>query len=103
MSSRARIYRKPKTSMQSGPAGQDWLLEFAPSMKRVADPLMGWTGSGDTQSQIRLQFENREEAIAYATREGIPYDAELPTPPRERKPKSYADNFKFGRPENWTH
>eukprot|EP01037_Dinobryon_pediforme_P012938 gene12938-13038_t len=103
MSSRARIYRKPKTSMQSGPAGRDWILEFAPAMKRVADPLMGWTGSGDTQSQIRLHFETREEAIAYATRENIPYDAEIEVPPRERKPKSYADNFKFGRFENWTH
>ena len=103
MSSRARIYRKPKTSMQSGSAGQDWMLEFAPAMKRVADPLMGWTGSGDTQSQIRLHFDTREEAISYATSEGLAFDAELPAVPRERKPKSYADNFKFGRPENWTH
>lgn len=103
MTSRARIYRKPKTSMQSGPAGQDWLLEFAPSMKREADPLMGWTGSGDTQAQIRLSFESRDEAIAYATREGLAFDAELPVAERERKPKSYADNFKFGRSENWTH
>lgn len=103
MISRARIYRKPKTSMQSGPAGQDWMLEFAPSMRRVADPLMGWTGSGDTQSQIRLHFETREEAIAYATREGFAFDAELQVAERVKQPKSYADNFKFGRFENWTH
>jgi hypothetical protein len=103
MNSRARIYRKPKTSMQSGPSGQDWMLDFAPSMKRVADPLMGWTGSGDTQSQIRLYFETREEAIAYATRAGLAYDAELQVAERTKKPKSYADNFKFGRSENWTH
>ena len=103
MTSRARIYRKPKTSMQSGPGSQDWMLEFEPSMKRVADPLMGWTGSGDTQSQIQLHFESRAEAIAYATREGFAFDAELEVALRVRKPKSYADNFKFGRPENWTH
>jgi hypothetical protein len=102
MTARARIYRKPKTSMQSGPAGQEWMLDYAPAMKRVADPLMGWTGSGDTQSQIRLHFATREEAIAYATREGIAFDAEIPHN-RVVRPKSYADNFKFGRTDNWTH
>jgi len=102
MSSRARIYRKPKTAMQSGPTGQDWILEFAPSEKRQPDRLMGWIGSGDTLSQLRLHFASKDEAVAYAERENIAFDVELP---RERvvKPKAYADNFKFGRAENWTH
>jgi hypothetical protein len=102
MSARARIYLKPKNAMQSGPAGQDWILDYAPAEARRADPLMGWIGSADTQIQVRLLFESREEAVAYAEREGIPYDAELPHA-RKFKPKSYADNFKFGRAENWTH
>ena len=102
MSARARIYRKPKTAMQSGPAGQDWLLEFAPSEPRRPDPLMGWIGSGDTASQLRLHFETRDEAIAYAQREGLAFDVELPHE-RRIKPKAYADNFRFGRPENCTH
>ncbi len=102
MPSRARIYRKPKTAMQSGQAGQDWVLDYAPAEKRVADPLMGWIGSADTQAQVRLHFDSREEAIAYAEREGIAYDVELPHT-RRIKPKSYSDNFKFGRSENWTH
>ncbi len=102
MAARARIYLKTKTSMQSGPASHDWILDYAPSEKRVADPLMGWTGSADTQSQVRLVFESREEAVAYAEREGIPFDLELPQV-RRIKPKSYSDNFKFGRAENWTH
>jgi hypothetical protein len=102
MSSRARIFRKPKTAMQSGQAGREWTLEFNPSEKRRADPLMGWIGSGDTLAQLRLHFDSREEAVAYAEREGVLFDVELP---RERvvKPKSYSDNFKFGRTENWTH
>jgi hypothetical protein len=102
MSARARIYQQPKTAMQSGPASHEWLLDYAPAERRVADPLMGWIGSADTQAQVRLRFATREEAVAYAEREGIPYDAELPHA-RRFKPKSYADNFKFGRAENWTH
>jgi hypothetical protein len=103
MSLRARIYRQPKTAMQSGRAGtQEWLLDFEPSAAARPDPLMGWNGNGDTQSQVCLRFESREEAVAYAERAGLAYDVELP---RERKfvPKSYSDNFRFGRIENWTH
>ena len=63
---------------------------------------MGWSGGGDTQAQVSLRFDSREEAIAFAERNDIPYDIELP-PPRRHKPKAYADNFKYGRSENWTH
>ena len=103
MTIRARIYQQPKTAMQSGTAGtQDWVLDFAPSEARRADPLMGWIGSADTQSQVRLRFDSREDAVAYAERRGLAYDIELPRPRRFR-PKAYADNFRFGRHENWTH
>ena len=54
------------------------------------------------QAQLRIPFDSREEAVAYAEREGIPFDVELPHA-RGFKPKSYSDNFKFGRSENWTH
>ena len=51
---------------------------------------------------MRLEFDTKEEAIAYATREGLAYTLIEPKP---RKPirKSYADNFRFGRTDNWTH
>lgn len=100
---KARIFRQPKNAMQSGAAGtHDWVLEFEPSEPRRADPLMGWIGGADTQSQVRLTFDSRDEAVAYADRQGLSYDIELP---RERtfRPKAYADNFKYGRAENWTH
>ncbi len=100
---RARIFQQPKTAMQSGVAGtRDWVLDWEPGVAQRLDPLMGWTGSGSTQAQVSLRFETREEAVAYAQREGIAYDLELPAV-RVHKPKAYADNFKFGRPENWTH
>jgi len=103
MATRARIFEQPKSAMQSGRAGTtEWVLEFEPSSPRRADPLMGWIGGGDTQSQVRLRFETREEAIAFAQREGFGYEVELPHT-RKFVPKSYADNFRFGRSENWTH
>jgi hypothetical protein len=103
MTARARIFRQPKTAMQSGRAGtHEWIIEFEPAEPRRPDPLMGWIGSADTQAQVQLRFESREEAVAYAEREGLRYEVELP---HERKvvPKSYSDNFRFGRTENWTH
>jgi hypothetical protein len=100
---RARIYQPPKSAMQSGRAGSDeWVLEFEPASPRRPDPLMGWIGSADTQAQVRLSFQTREEAVAYADKSGIAYDLELPQPRRIR-PKAYADNFRYGRIENWTH
>ena len=100
---RARIYQPPKNAMQSGWAGtHEWVLEHEPAEPRRPDPLMGWIGSSDTQAQVILRFPTREEAEAYAQRKGIPYDVELPSV-RSMKPKAYADNFRFGRMENWTH
>ncbi len=103
MAGRARIFQQPKNAMQSGTARtQDWVLEFAPSEARRADPLMGWSGSADMQAQVRLVFGTREEAEAYAQRQGLEYDMELPRAKKFR-PKAYAENFRFGRGENWTH
>jgi hypothetical protein len=99
----ARIFRPARTAMQSGEARtKEWILEFDPAEPRSIDPLMGWTSSGDMRNQIRLEFDTKEEAVAYATREGLAYTVADPKP---RKPirKSYADNFKFGRKDNWTH
>ena len=100
---RARIFQPPKTAMQSGWAKtHEWAIEFANDHARRPDPLMGWIGGGDTQTQVKLTFETREEAIAYAERAGLQYEVELPQT-RRVKPKAYADNFNYGRIENWTH
>jgi hypothetical protein len=103
MAIRARIFQPPKNAMQSGMAGtEQWVLSYEPAEPRRPDPLMGWIGSADTQAQVRLRFDTKEEAIAYAQKQGISYDVEL-TRPRRIKPKAYADNFRFGRRDNWTH
>jgi hypothetical protein len=102
---RARIYQPAKTAMQSGTAKtQTWLLEFAPASEREIDPLMGWTSSSDTQAQVRMRFETREAAEAYATEKGIEYDL---VQPKLRKavirPRGYGENFATDRKGAWTH
>lgn len=99
----ARIFKPAKSAMQSGMARtKEWVLEYEGAVPRQIDPLMGWTTSFDTRTQVRLEFATKEEAIAYVEREGIPYRLDEPKP-RELIRKSYADNFKFGRIGAWTH
>ena len=90
----ARLYQRSKNAMQSGTArAGEWVLEFESHARRRPDPLMGWSGGADTQTQVTLTFDTLEQAKGYAEREGI--DVHL-VPPSERKLKlqSYADNFK---------
>ena len=102
---RARIYQPARTAMSSGTAKtKGWLLEFAPAEAREVDPLMGWTSSGDTQSQVRLQFATKQEAVEYAQANGI--DAQVQEPNKRRaniRPGGYGDNFATNRRGAWTH
>lgn len=102
---RARIYQPAKTAMQSGTAKTTgWVLEFAPASAREVDPLMGWTSSSDTQTQVKLRFDSREAAEAYAAAKGIEFDV---SEPQKRKPlirqRGYGENFATDRKGAWTH
>ncbi len=100
---KVRIYQPAKTAMQSGRAKtRHWALEFEQTAPRELDPLMGWTSSRDTSQQVRLAFDTRDEAVAFAQRNGHAYTVEEPAP-RKALPKNYADNFRFDRREPWTH
>ena len=89
-----RIYRPAKSATQSGRAKTHrWVLEYEMSAPKVTDPLMGWIGSADTRRQVRLTFASREDAVAYAERNGLAFTVEAPHERRVR-PKSYADNFR---------
>ena len=102
---RARIYKPARNAMQSGMARtKNWVLEYAPDQARGLDPLMGWTGSGDTQAQVRLRFATKEAALAYARENGI---EAVVTEPKPRKavvrPRGYGENFATDRRSVWTH
>lgn len=102
---RARIYQPARTAMQSGTAKtHGWVLEFAPAAARSVDPLMGWTSSGDMDSQVRLRFDSVDAAQDYAAAHGIDVDIEMP---KSRKftirPRGYGENFATERKGVWTH
>ena len=93
----ARIYKPARNAMQQGRANtREWVLEFEPAAARSHDPLMGWTSSADTRQQVRLFFDTREAAVAYADKHGIDYLLKEPATPVVR-PKSYAENFRWNR------
>jgi hypothetical protein len=99
----ARIFRPAKTAMSSGRAlTKQWRLEYEPESARSIEPLMGYTSSSDMKSQIRMSFDTKEEAIAYAERHGIPYRVQEPKE-RVRATVSYSDNFRSNRVTPWTH
>ena len=89
----ARIYQPAKSATQSGRANsRHWLLEYESGGRREIDGLMGWTGSADTRTQVRLKFSSRDEALAYAKKYELDYNLEEPQVRRIR-PKSYTENF----------
>jgi hypothetical protein len=98
----ARIYQPARSAMQAAQSKDDWLLEYEPERPREIEPLMGWTSSADMRSQVQLRFDTKEEAIAYAEREGIPYRVEEPKP-QAPKILSYSDNFAPNRIVPWSH
>lgn len=91
---RARLYQRPKSSTQSGRArtGQ-WLLELERGEAQRLDPLTGWAGSGDTETQLQLAFPTRDAGLAYARAHGLEVEI-MPLGPRALKLQAYADNFR---------
>ena len=90
----ARIVEEQRKTTQSGKARVGrWTLEFERTEGQRPDPLTGWAGSGDTKTQVRLVFDSREEAVAFAERKGLEVHI-VPAPPVKLKLQAYADNFR---------
>ena len=90
----ARISELERKTTQSGKANAGrWLLEFEREQELRPDPLTGWNGSGDTNTQVRMTFDTKEAAIAYAERHGLGFHV-VPAGPVKLKIQAYADNFR---------
>ncbi len=99
----ARIFSPAKTAMQSGKGKADrWILEYDAEQPRRIEPLMGYTSSSDMKSQVRITFSSKEEAVAYAEKNGISYRLQNNHTAKRRK-IAYADNFSCNRNLPWTH
>ena len=64
---------------------------------------MGWSSSADPMSGMRLNFDSKEEAIAYASKNGWKYEERAPhakaNENEEAGAKIYAHNFLAKRTE----
>lgn len=97
MPTHARISKPAKSAMQSGRGKtKQWLLDTVLAEPSANDGLMGWSGSHDTDKQLRLWFPTKEAAVAFAQSKGMTFTI-LECQERTVRPKSYADNFAFGR------
>ena len=96
---KVKIYRPAKTAMQSGRSQTArWVLEYELKTPRRPEAAMGWTASADTLNQVRMKFESKEAAVAFAEGEGWDYSVGEPHE-RTVTPRSYLDNFRYTRPE----
>ncbi len=55
---------------------------------------MGWQSSGDIMQGTRLEFKSKEDAIAFAEKQGYEYFVQEPKV-RSFTPKAYANNFLY--------
>lgn len=102
---RVRIYQPARNAMQSGTARmRDWVLVFPAADAREIDPLMGWTSSDDTQSQVKLRFESRKQAEDYARENRLDYEVVEPQSRATNvRARGYGENFATDRRAPWTH
>ena len=84
-----KIYKPSKTSMQSGLGKSKlWLAEYISNEDTIKDNLMGWNSSYDTKSQIKVFFDTKDQAVAWAKNNNYQYYVEEPKI-RKVKLKSY--------------
>ena len=99
----ARIFSPAQSATTSGTARVGrWILEYEREAPKTVEPLMGYTSSRDMLSQVKLTFATKEEAIAYAEREGVAYRVDMPKTARKHR-RTYAENFSHDRAQPWTH
>ncbi len=101
---RVRIYQPVKSASQSGKSNsRHWVVEFEPEAPKKIEPLMGWTSTSDMRhTELRLRFDSREAAVAYAEKHGLAYQIMEPRK-HKRVLKAYSDNFRSDRTAPWTH
>ncbi|KAJ8285366.1 hypothetical protein GJAV_G00026010 [Gymnothorax javanicus] len=91
-----RISVPARTAMQSGVKNtQKWKMDFD-TRERWENPLMGWTSTADPLSNMVLTFSSKEDAIAFAEKNGWSYDVQEKRTSKPRV-KSYGANFSWDK------
>ncbi|KAJ8405540.1 hypothetical protein AAFF_G00315200 [Aldrovandia affinis] len=91
-----RIFVPARTAMQSGVANtRKWKIDFD-TRERWENPLMGWASTADPLSNMVLTFTSKEDAIAFAEKNGWTYDIQEKRTSKPRV-KSYGANFSWDK------
>ena len=88
------IYRQAKSAMQSGKLNcKKWLAKpIEETNSRSINDLTRWVSCDSTQTQLKFEFTNKEDAIEYAVKNNFEYEVVEPQE-FKIKPKSYAENI----------
>ncbi|XP_008334328.1 NADH dehydrogenase [ubiquinone] iron-sulfur protein 4, mitochondrial [Cynoglossus semilaevis] len=93
---KVHIFVPTKSAMQSGINGtKKWKMDFD-TRDRWENPLMGWASSADPLSNMVLTFSSKEDAIAFAEKNGWSYDVSEKKSSKPRV-KSYGANFSWDK------
>ncbi|XP_010118154.1 PREDICTED: NADH dehydrogenase [ubiquinone] iron-sulfur protein 4, mitochondrial, partial [Chlamydotis macqueenii] len=93
---RVHIFVPARNAMQAGVNNtKKWKIEFD-NRERWENPLMGWASTADPLSNMVLTFSTKEDAIAFAEKNGWSYDVEEKKIPKP-KSKSYGANFSWNK------
>ncbi|KAF9393525.1 hypothetical protein CPC16_001829 [Podila verticillata] len=92
-----RIFQQAKGATQSGIVNTgNWRLDFDTELGagRFENELMGWASSSDYMQALQMKFNTKEDAIAFADKQGWDFTIQEPNKKIFKK-KVYADNFKY--------
>ncbi|KAG5280781.1 hypothetical protein AALO_G00063960 [Alosa alosa] len=93
---KVRIFVPTRTAMQSGVNNtKKWKMDFD-TRERWENSLMGWASTADPLSNMVLSFSSKEDAIAFAEKNGWSYDITEKRTPKPRV-KSYGANFSWDK------
>ncbi|XP_056397781.1 NADH dehydrogenase [ubiquinone] iron-sulfur protein 4, mitochondrial [Hyla sarda] len=93
---KARIFVPARNTMQSGVQNtKKWRIDFD-TRERWDNPLMGWASTADPLSNMVLSFTSKEDAIAFAEKNGWSYEVDEKRIPKP-KSKSYGANFSWNK------
>ncbi|XP_065455017.1 NADH dehydrogenase [ubiquinone] iron-sulfur protein 4, mitochondrial isoform X1 [Chrysemys picta bellii] len=93
---KVQIFVPARNAMQAGVNNtKKWKLEFD-TRERWENPLMGWASTADPLSNMVLAFSTKEDAIAFAEKNGWSYDVQERRIPKP-KSKSYGENFSWNK------
>ena len=83
------IHAEVQHAMTSGVEGtRGWKMYFK-NEQRWNNQLTGWTSSADPMTSVKMSFDTKEQAIAFANKKGLNYEVKE----RARRKRSFGTNY----------